>query len=156
MNTLWVIEELWLDSLENQSSAAHGYMTIGVVMNKSDADAIVASAGQVTGNGWPIPVGKSLPQRRAFEVPILTIHTERAPMMPASSGSVEGRTITEWASLAGQLQACCDRLEAEVVRLRGVELRFLSLRRWDRMPFAATDTVWVEPGRLVAKDTQTE
>jgi hypothetical protein len=40
-----------------------------------------------------------------------------------------------------------NRLRAEIEALRADAERWRSLRKWDRHPLAATDTVWVEAGK---------
>ena len=62
---------------------------------------------------------------------------------------IESHDVNGWASAAGRLRLRCEQLEAEVTRLKTIESRFLSLVIWDRLPPAATDTVWIEPGRSV-------
>lgn len=39
------------------------------------------------------------------------------------------------------------RLRAEVEALRADAQRWMSLQKWDGQPHAATDSVWIEPGR---------
>ena len=47
------------------------------------------------------------------------------------------------ADYAEELSEAADEIE----RLQAIERRFNSLQPWDRLPPAATDTVWIEPGR---------
>ena len=47
MRFIWVIEEAWSDSTENQTRAAFGYRAIGYVLTKEDAEAIKARRGKL-------------------------------------------------------------------------------------------------------------
>ena len=65
METIIVIEELWLDPMENKHSNATGYKPTGYVSTQDEADALIAEAGFEIGNGWPIKKGDQVPRKRA-------------------------------------------------------------------------------------------
>ena len=71
MKTVFLIEELWIDSMENSYSDALGYTPIGVVEDRETAEAMVRDLGDVEGTGWPISTGVSNPRLRMREVPYL-------------------------------------------------------------------------------------
>ena len=61
MNTMCLIEKLWIDSSENAFSEAVGYEPIGYVENEILAQTFIDKVGMQKGDGWPISVGESLP-----------------------------------------------------------------------------------------------
>lgn len=69
--TQYLIEELWLDGLENHEGAAVGYTAVAVVATREEADAVVEAAGKVIGDGWPIPRGDVRQRKRWRELPVL-------------------------------------------------------------------------------------
>ncbi len=67
---------------------------------------------------------------------------------------VSGPQSLEWSvacfteyQLRASVAAAVAPLEAEIQALRKDAERYRSLVRWDGLPPAATDTVWIEPGR---------
>lgn len=66
---MFLIEELWLDAMENHH--AMGYTPIGVVLTEVAAVRIVAEAGVAVGTGWPIFEGKTMPRKRYSKLPVL-------------------------------------------------------------------------------------
>ena len=71
MKTVFLIEELWIDSMENSYIDALGYKPIGVVEDCETAEAMVCNSGNVEGSGWPISVGVSKPRLRVRELPYI-------------------------------------------------------------------------------------
>ena len=70
--TVFVIEELWTDSLENQIGNAMGYQAVGFAWTPEDARHIVDQGGEVVGTGWPIKAGEKMRRRRAMPVRLMT------------------------------------------------------------------------------------
>ena len=61
--TIFLVEELWADSMENDLSRAIGYRPIGFVTTQKEADTLVMQRGVEMGDGWPINRGDSKPSR---------------------------------------------------------------------------------------------
>lgn len=67
----YLIEELWIDSLENHYSEALGYKPFGVTASREAAERIVEVAGVYIGTGWPVVRGEQMPKRRFIVLPLL-------------------------------------------------------------------------------------
>jgi hypothetical protein len=65
---IFLIQKLWIDSMENDSSHAMGYGNVGFVYTKEEADEIVAAGGKYIGTGWPVDKGVSVDYYRALSV----------------------------------------------------------------------------------------
>ena len=59
---VWLIEKLWLDSWENERSAAIGYSPEGYCATETEADVLVSEGGMCAANGWPLT--RDTPLRR--------------------------------------------------------------------------------------------
>lgn len=68
---IYLIEELWTDSMENRVECAIGWRIIGYCTDRAQADAAVSAAGLINGTGWPIPHGESLPRLKVTPVAAL-------------------------------------------------------------------------------------
>lgn len=68
---VFLIHELWVDSMENHPSQAMGYNVVGYVTSRARAEQLVAEAGVRNGEGWPIQKGKSEPKRKFTEIPCM-------------------------------------------------------------------------------------
>ena len=68
---IFLIEELWTDSMENEASAAYGYRAIGYIETRERARKICAAAGTSIGTGWPLMKGVSYSNRRLREIPFM-------------------------------------------------------------------------------------
>lgn len=64
VDTIYMIERLWTDSMENQRSDAMGYNPVGFVLDYATAVNVVEAGGHKQGDGWPIPRGESKPRFR--------------------------------------------------------------------------------------------
>lgn len=65
---IFLIQKLWIDSYENDSSRAIGYENIGYVFNEDVAKEKVLAAGVREGTGWPIMKGETKPILRYEKV----------------------------------------------------------------------------------------
>ena len=72
-NSLWLIEKMWIDDMENRIENALGYNIVGYVMTKEEADKEITFAGTITGDGWPIAKGAILNRCRAIEINKITV-----------------------------------------------------------------------------------
>lgn len=70
MDTIYLIEKLWLDPMENEITRAMGYEVIGYETDEGLAKQAVVAMGSKVGTGWPIrnnetvPVGRYKPVTR--------------------------------------------------------------------------------------------
>jgi hypothetical protein len=70
---IWVIEKLWTDSFENQSSAASGYSPEGYCSSEEEADALIKEAGEYKGDCWSLRIlKKTYMIRRKVPLNLLT------------------------------------------------------------------------------------
>ena len=67
MPTIYVIEELWTDPMENDFNAALGYKAIGYVVGIDRANQLVQEAGFNDHRGWPI-LGRKIPKRKMIKL----------------------------------------------------------------------------------------
>jgi hypothetical protein len=70
MKTAFLIEELWTDFMENESSAASGFRPIAISLTREAADACVAEGGVHPGSRWPV-IQAGTPKRRVKELKLL-------------------------------------------------------------------------------------
>ena len=73
--SVWVIEKLWTDWMENDVHAAQGYKLEGYCASEAAADALIAEAGVYQGECWA--VAPSTPVRRKVKLKLLA--PKRAP-----------------------------------------------------------------------------
>lgn len=64
MNTIFIIEKLYISVMENDYSEAATYKSIGFVNTLDEASSVVEKMGSYDGVGWPVSRGKSLPNGR--------------------------------------------------------------------------------------------
>jgi hypothetical protein len=83
MCEIFVIEELWLDSMENLLMYARGYKPIGYVETQAEAEKLIIEAGVEIGDGWPVMKGEQLPRKRVRPLQKLT---PNAPHERAAEG----------------------------------------------------------------------
>ena len=76
-SAIWLIEKLWQDSMENESSAARGYSPEGYCATEAEADALIAEAGICKANGWPIT--RDMPFRRKERVERISPNDKTVP-----------------------------------------------------------------------------
>ena len=67
--SIWVIEKLWTDCMENEARAAHGYKAEGYCVSEVTADALVAEAGIFQGECWAL--SGQWPMRRKVKLDLL-------------------------------------------------------------------------------------
>jgi hypothetical protein len=68
---MYVIEEIWRDSLENQVDSAIGYQPVAVTLHEVTAKRVVEEAGVVDDTYcWAVGRGMTMPTRRYKEVPV--------------------------------------------------------------------------------------
>lgn len=72
MNTIFIIEELWMDRLENHPSYARGYRQAGYVDTRAEAEKLISDAGVEVGTGWPLLKGEKMPRKRVKPLDKLT------------------------------------------------------------------------------------
>lgn len=67
--SIWVIEKLWTDWMENEAHAAYGYKTEGYCVSEVTADALIAEAGIFQGECWAL--SGQWPMRRKVKLDLL-------------------------------------------------------------------------------------
>lgn len=68
--TIWIVEKLWTDALENHPSNALGYEPVGFVNTEEEVARIRIDTPLKEGTGWPISQGTSMPVFRVRPGPI--------------------------------------------------------------------------------------
>jgi hypothetical protein len=68
---MYVIEEIWRDSLENQVDSAIGYKPVAVCLYETTAKRVVREGGTVDETYcWAVMRGTTMPKYRYKEVPV--------------------------------------------------------------------------------------
>lgn len=70
MSDIFIIKQLWIDSMENEYGAAQGYSVIGFVRTEDEAQEM-CSKDYVTGEGWPFEKGSKVPKFCYSRIPEL-------------------------------------------------------------------------------------
>ena len=65
---IWLLEELWVDPMENQFGNAQGYTPCGYATTKEEADVAIARRGCFIGTGWPFDLGQRIPILRSIKL----------------------------------------------------------------------------------------